>query len=493
MLAAMSLGQWLSGAWGVLVAVGTIAGALFASGHAILYKRDTRATVLWVSFIWLAPLAGPICYLLLGINRIKRRAVLLRRTAPRRERVGGTIETEERAAVAPSIPQLALKRPNFARLMRLVESVVHVPLLAGNRVQPLFGGDSAYPEMWRAIESAQTSVALATYIFDRDKAGLRFVAALREAVERGVAVRVLVDDTGARYSFPTIVHALREAKVPVARFLPTLAPLKTLALNMRSHRKLLIVDGRVGFTGGMNIRAGNCTDPHGVLRIQDTHFRVEGPVVTQMSDVFADDWLFTTGEVLEGPGWFPTLEPAGEVFARAIADGPDETWDRLRSTILGALACAHERVCIVTPYFLPDPSVISALNTAALRGVAVEILLPQKNNLPFVHWACMAHLWQVLERGCRVFLTPGPFDHSKVMIVDGAWSLLGGANWDPRSLRLNFEFDLECYSESLATQLGRWFDERRGAAHEVTLDEVNGRSLIVRLRDGIARLATPFL
>jgi cardiolipin synthase len=486
----MTFGDWLAHAWGFLVATVSIGSSIVASGHAILYKRDTRATVLWVGFIWLAPIAGPVCYLLLGINRIQRRAMLLRARGPRLER-GAPAGIE--GGRGEELPGVARERPHFARLVRLVGNVVELPLLGGNRIEPLVDGAEAYPAMLAAIEGARESVGLCTYIFDRDAAGLRFAEALRRAVRRGVEVRVLVDDTGVRYSLPTIVRTLRDGAVPVARFLPTLAPVKTLALNMRNHRKLLLVDGRTGFTGGMNIRAGCLPEARDDERIRDLHFRVEGPVVGQMRDVFADDWLFTTGEVLGGPAWFPVLGSAGGSHARAVADGPDETLDRLRWTLLGALASAHERVCIATPYFLPDPQLISALATAALRGVSVEILLPENNNLPFVHWACMAHLWQVLERGCRVFFAPGPFDHTKAMTVDGVWSIVGSANWDPRSLRLNFEFDLECYDAALAARLQDGFDRRRAQAREATLDDVNRRSLPVRLRDGVARLATPFL
>jgi cardiolipin synthase len=490
----MAPGEWLSDIWGVIVAAITIGSAILASGHALLYKRDTRATVLWVSFIWFVPLAGPLGYLLLGINRIKRRALVLRESAPRLERPGSDESVAgTQHGSGESIPPSVAERPHFARFLRLVDSVTPQRLLAGNSVEPLENGDQAYPAMLEAIANARASVGLCTYIFDRDEVGLAFVGALREAVRRGVEVRVLVDDTGVRYSFPTIVRTLREARLRTARFLPTLAPLPTFALNMRNHRKVLVVDGRTGFTGGMNIRAGHRTDPSGHLRIRDVHFRIEGPVVAQMLEVFADDWLFTTGEALGGPSWFPEAVPDGDVHARVIADGPDETMDRLRWTLIGALASAHDRVCIATPYFLPDAQLISALNTAALRGVSIEILLPANNNLPFVHWACMAHLWQVLERGCRVFLSPGSFDHSKVMIVDGAWTIIGSANWDPRSLRLNFELDVECHGAALAARMVAWFDDRRAMATELTLAAVNGRSLPVRLRDGVARLATPFL
>src|SRR5262249_52682048 len=159
----------------------------------------------------------------------------------------------------------------------------------------------------------------------------------------------------------------------------------------------------------------------------------------------ADDWAFTTGEVLRGERWFPRLEPAGEALARGIADGPDEDFERLRLTLLGAITCARSSVAIVTPYFLPDAALITTLNVAAMRGVEVDILVPAEGNLRVVQWAATAQLWQVLQRGCRVWLTPPPFDHTKLTVVDGTWVLLGSSNWDPRSLRLNFEFAPGCY------------------------------------------------
>jgi cardiolipin synthase len=212
-----------------------------------------------------------------------------------------------------------------------------------------------------------------------------------------------------------------------------------------------------------------------------------------LQEAFANDWLFTTGEALRGDLWFPDLEHAGQVLARGISDGPDEDFEQLRWTILGALSIARRSVRIVTPYFLPDPALVSALNLAALRGVHVEILLPSKCNLPLVEWASRALWWQVLEHGCRLWLTPPPFDHSKLMIVDDGWVLLGSANWDARSLRLNFEYNLECYDADLARRLEKLIDAKRANAHAVTLEEVDQRSMPARLRDGLARLLTPYL
>lgn len=256
----------------------------------------------------------------------------------------------------------------------------------------------------------------------------------------------------------------------------------------------MVVDGRVGFTGGMNVREGCLLKLGPQHPVRDLHFRVEGPVVAHLQEVLAEDWAFTTGEVLQGERWFPRLVPAGECLARGILDGPDENFERLRTTLLGAITAASSSVIVVTPYFLPDAVLVNTLNVAAMRGVEVDILLPAENNLRVVQWASTAQLWQVLERGCRVWLTPPPFDHTKLMVVDGAWVLLGSSNWDPRSLRLNFEFDVECYDRRLAGLLQQWLrDERLRHARPVTLAEVDGRSLLVRLRDGVARLLSPYL
>src|ERR1035437_8106487 len=199
-----------------------------------------------------------------------------------------------------------------------------------------------------------------------------------------------IDATGTRYSWPTILRTLLEEGVKHARFLPSFVLWHLTSMNLRTHRKILVADGRLGFTGGMNIRVGHCLQRYPRNPVQDIHFRVRGPVVTQLQEVFADDWLFTTGESLRGDAWFPKPETAGQVLARGVPDGPDEDFEKLRWTLLGALSIAHHSVRIVTPYFLPDPPLVSALNLAAMRGVQVDILLPVMCNLPFVQCASRA-------------------------------------------------------------------------------------------------------
>jgi cardiolipin synthase len=471
------------------VAVLHFSAAALASAHAVLNKRDTRAAVLWIGFICLLPLLGPVLYLLLGVNRVRRKALLLRGAASRVQEPGLT----EPAGRAEGHADLPLAAAHLQQLSEAVGRIVRRPLVPGNKVEPLVNGDAAYPAMLAAIHEARNTIGLSTYIFDNDRSGRIFVEALRKAVERGVRVRVLIDAAGARYSVPSILPALHHARVPAGRFLPTMAPWRLMSMNLRNHRKIMVVDGRLGFAGGMNLREGNLVAQNPRHPVRDLHFRLEGPVVAQLQEAFAADWVFVTGEVLAGTDWFPPLEAKGGVVARAIPDGPDEDFEKLRWAILAALSCARDSVKILTPYFLPDPPLVSALNLAALRGVRVEIVLPERSNLPFVDWASRAMWWQVLERGCKIWLGPPPFDHSKLMLVDGQWSLVGSGNWDTRSLRLNFEFNLECYCPELAGSLEKILQSKLQGARQVTLEEVDSRSLPIRLRDGVTRLFSPFL
>jgi cardiolipin synthase A/B len=474
---------WHIGLAGVAVVL-----SILASGHAILRKRDPRAAIAWMGLAWLVPIGGAALYFLFGVNRLRRQAALLR----------GGLQRYEVPAAAGCVPEelhqhLPRHTGHLYMLARVVAGFVQRPLLPGNRIEPLLNGDQAYPAMLEAIRQARKTISFLIYIFDRDEAGLAFARELGAATRRGVIVRVLIDAAGTRYSFPSILFALRHEGVNHARFLPVFPLWKMFVMNLRTHRKIMVVDGREGFTGSINIREGHCLARHPKAPVQDIHFRVTGPVVAQLQEAFADDWLFTTGEALRGEDWFPQLESAGPVLARGIPDGPDEDFEKLRWTLLGALASARYSVRIVTPYFLPDQTLVSALTLAAMRGVQVDILLPSKNNLPFMHWASRAMWWQVLEHGCRIWLTAPPFDHSKLMIVDGCWSLLGSANWDPRSLRLNFEYNLECYDAELAGRLESLVAAKKSKAREITLAEVDQRSFACRLRDGVARLLTPYL
>ncbi len=483
----MVIGNLVHDVWYIEVIGLTLVLSVGPSGHAVLNKRDSRAAMAWVGFVWFVPVAGAALYVIFGVNRIRHRAALLRRNLDRYRAQAAQLE-----CLPEELPRhLPDCTAHLEVLARIVGGVVDRPLLSGNQIDPLVNGDEAYPALLGTIQRARRTISLVTYIVHRDEAGMAFAHALGEATRRGVEVRVLIDATGTRYSWRTILYTLRRERVRYALFLPPFVLRNLLSVNMRTHRKILVADGRVGFTGGMNIRVEDCILRQPRSPIQDIHFRVKGPVASQLQEVFADDWRFTTGEFLRGDSWFPKAEGAGQVLARGVTDGPDENFEKLLWTLLGALTIARHSVRIMTHYFLPDPAVVSALNLAAMRGVQVDIILPL--DLPFVLWASRAMWSQVLRHGCRAWLTQPPFDHSKLMLVDGCWVLLGSANWDPRSLRLNFEFNLECYAAALAQRLDQWIETKRRNAHSVTMEEVDGRSPPARLRDGCARLMSPYL
>ena len=475
--------------WPHIAVVLTLFISIVTSGYVILYKRDSRSAVIWVAFIWLAPLLGSILYLGFGVNRVRLRARALRGKSAWYQPVPPTITCtpEHGGEILPG--ELAGLKP----LAEFIGKVVEKPLVPGNRVRILENGDEAYPEMLEAIRGAKKSICFCTYIFDNDGWGQKFADALGRAVARNVAVRVLIDDAGARYSWPSIVRKLRDLNVRTVRFLPTFAPWRLMTMNLRNHRKILVVDGTVGFTGGMNIRQGHVLNEPSRRHVQDMQFRLDGPVVGQLQEAFADDWFFCTRERLDGPDWFPELRSTGPVLCRALVAGPDKNFEKLRWAIQGALACAQKRIQIVTPYFIPDQALISSLNVTAMRGVQIDIVIPSKNNLPYVDWASRAMWWQVLERGCRIWLSPPPFDHTKLLLVDEDWAMIGSANWDPRSLRLNFELNVECYGREFADEVARIIAKKMKIAQPVTLADMDRRSIPIRLRDGLARLLSPYL
>ncbi len=242
----------------------------------------------------------------------------------------------------------------------------------------------------------------------------------------------------------------------------------------------------------MNIGDRHLASGHSRRQIFDIHFAVEGPVVGQMLEAFKEDWYFASGDS-PLPTSYPPPLPDGSAFCRGISAGPNEDLEKLRWIILGAIGCARRRLRIMTPYFIPDRTLLAALNAAALRGVEVDIVLPAKNNLPYVAWASRAYFGELLEHGCRIYYQPPPFVHSKLLLVDDQYALLGSANLDPRSLRLNFEFNLEVFDAKLVGALTRHVDDVRGNARQVTEEQIQHWSLASRLRDGFAKLFSPYL
>lgn len=446
---------------GLIFLIAYVGGAAAAAIHALLTKTDPRSVVSWAAVCWLLPIGGAVLYWLFGINRVNTHPPLM--------------------ATAPGPQACALEAAGAA--------LTGLPLVPGNELELLSDAGIAFPRMLAAIEGARHSVYLATYIFQSDAIGARFITALAAAASRGVRVRVLVDGIGEWYDWPHVVPLLRRSGVTSARFLPPRLLPPNLSLNCRNHRKLLVIDGAECFIGGMNL-GGRETGGATGRRMTDTHFSLRGPAVAQLGAVFAADWKFASGETLPvdaAPG------PSGPVACRAVTGGPDESPDKLLLLLATAIAEARRQILIMTPYFIPPPELVTALQGAAIRGVEVALILPRHSNLRYIDWATLHWLPALVSRGVHVCQTPAPFSHAKLFVIDARYAHVGSANLDTRSLRLNFEITVEVFDEGVCAELAAFIGEFRDRAVPVTVADLRQESALERLRNSLCWLVSPYL
>jgi cardiolipin synthase len=450
--------------------------AVLTAAHALLYKRDPRSAWAWITACWLFPLGGSLLYMWFGVNRVERRA---------RREVGAAKASEPEAESLPHVPGLPVE---VRELVRIGRSMAGRPLLAGNTVKPLHNGEEAYPAMLAAIARAHSRVWLESYIFEDGEVARRFAEALEAAKKRGAQVRVLLDGVGQLSWHAAGRRLLEERGLSVRTFLPLRLWPPLVHANLRDHRKVLVVDDTIAFAGGMNISDAHCVAGGGDV-IADLHFRFEGPVARQFAEIFSEHWRFSGREKLALP---EPVHGGGPAHCRVITDGPNDDVDRLQLVLLAAIANAHRRVSIMTPYFIPTPELSGALLAAALRGVRITIVLPQRSDQWWVDAATRRWLAQ-LDPRVEVRYRPAPFAHSKLFLMDDYYALVGSANLDPRSLRLNFELMVEVYDTAFVGGMQRHFDAVCGHSHPVTPAALRRQPLAARLRDAVLWLFSPYL
>ena len=448
-----------------------------AAIHALTTKSDSRSALAWVSFCLFMPLLGPIAYLLLGINRTRSTAQRLYSSKP-------TLEEGEPAPLSE----------RHSRAM-IGQRASNRELAGCTAIRFLENGDALFPAMLTDIKTAKQSVYLCSYIFQHDQIGRQFVTALTAARARGVEVRILVDGLGELAYPPRVGRALREANLIFARFDPVRLMPPSLHINLRNHRKMLIVDHRIAFTGGHNISAKHVVkDPAIKSPARDLHARLEGPIVGDFERAFRADWLRSTGETFANASdSLPDPSMPFSAEARLILDGPNEDSDKLNDVLLGVFSSAKERLWLITPYFLPEKDLVGALTAARLRGVDVRILIPKRGNVHLAYWASQHSLKRLVADGLPVYQVPAPFIHSKALIIDSDYSLIGSANIDPRSLRLNFELGLELFSSECNLWLANYLQSLLADAQRLDPEARETRHYLIRLRDAAAWLFSPYL
>lgn len=450
--------------------------ALYSAAHALLHKTDSRAAFGWIAVSFLFPLFGPILYFLFGVNRVQARAKKLDNTPPKLDSFSKHFQID--------IPD------SLRNLQHITYQLTKLPLTGGNTIEVLFSGKETYPAMLESIHSAKKCIYLSTYIFKVDELGARFIDALIHANNRNVDVRVLIDGVGEYYSIAKARNTLSKYGVKVERFLPPKLFPFNMQVNLRNHRKLLVIDDETCFVGGMNISGEYMSSE--MTSLDDLHFKITGDLTCQIRDLFESDWHFVKGDNYDKTSDDCQMvnEPA---WCRTIADGPGENLGHLSILLFSAINTATKNVVIMTPYFIPVNEIKRALQVAALRGVQVSVILPIKNNLFFVKWASQHMLSQLVTAGVNIYYQPPPFDHSKIFIVDDYYCLIGSANIDPRSLRLNYEVGVEIYDQQIASKLKQHVMDTVKDSHQVKLNELENRNFLVKVRDGIAWLFSPYL
>jgi cardiolipin synthase len=456
--------------------------AIATSAHILLHKDDIKSSIGWIALVFLSPFIGTILYIFLGINRVKRKSLKLKGAVDLTERYSNIL-------INNIFEKLSV---NYQQFIIFGHKVYNQNFVFGNSIKPLQNGLQAYPEMINAISEAKEEVLISSYIFDYDSETEKFLDAFKMAVNNGAKIKVLIDAIGTLSIFGhSIEKKLKEIKgLQCGIFLPLKFPLTLPFVNLRNHRKIMIIDGKTAFFGGMNLSKSNCLINDKKNAIVDITFKISGPVISQIAEIFEQDWEFVTQEKFNSIARSIKHTNSKGLAARVIPSGPDRKNNTIELIVLGAINAAIKTILIITPYFLPENNILTAIKIAAMRGVEVEIILPKMNN--FISKASEANFLNLIKRGVKIYRTNPPFDHSKIFVVDSEWVFIGSANWDVRSFRLNFESNMEIFSRSLAEKLIAIAKEKKENATLIIAEYCKNISTLKKIRNNMYRLLTPY-
>ncbi|MEW6744814.1 MAG: cardiolipin synthase [Planctomycetota bacterium] len=467
----------------ILTAVVMLHAAAIAAGI-LTERRQPAAKLAWFLTLFYLPVLGVLLYLLFG--RLRPRLRL-------RKRMRSNISHMRSAGTLPSALQLQTHEiPAALRgLIELTRRTSGAAISTGDEATILFEGASKIVKLLDAIGEAREYVHLEYYIFRPDRTGEMVRDALVAALQRGVAVRFMWDGAGSYGLDRRFLEPLEEAGGHVAVFLPIRLPLFTDRRDFRNHRKLAIVDGETGFVGGMNIGDEYLGETAGRPHWRDCHLRLVGPAVQDLERIFEEDWFHATGEEIEWGEDRPSRP--GDDIVQIVSSGPDRPWPTFQQAIFTVISSAQKNVWITTPYFVPDESIVMALQTAAFRGVDVRLLVPRKSDLPMMTITNRSYYLPLLEAGVRIFEYTGGMIHAKTITADGLYSLVGSANMDRRSFRLNFEVCVSIMGRRCAAALETAFASDLARSREVALEEWRQRSRLERMLEAVAQLLSPLL
>jgi cardiolipin synthase len=473
-----------------LVAHGLL--ALLAVAAVLRSRKEPMGMLTWIFAIVTLPFVGSVLYWAMESTRIHRKA------GRRRHRVAHLMSILNRRAIDRAKAPDDGHVPDLPEDLRTVEHMgqrlAQMPATSGNAVCVYQEASATYAALEEAIRAAERHIHLEYYIWQADDTGHHFRDLLIEKARQGVECRLLLDAVGCWWLTRRFLRPLTEAGCQVAFFMPLYpSRRRRLSLHLRNHRKIAVIDGRVAFAGSQNVGDEYLGRLKKLCPWYDTHMRVAGPAVLFLQQTFAEDWFLAHRESLTAEAYFPSPQCVGESIVQVLPTGPERDISPLDQLIFAAVSGANSSIRIETPYFVPGPPLRMALVHACYRGVRVQLVLPTRSNHLLVLWAGRSFYSELLDAGVEIYEYDAGMLHSKIMTVDDRWCMLGTANMDVRSFRLNFEVTALLYDRGVTRELAESIERHCGQARRISLRDVWQRGLRAQLAEGVARLFTPLL
>ena len=458
----------------------------------IVDRRDPGKSWAWITAIILLPILGIVLYMVFGRNHRKEK--LYNRK--------GLMDLEVQLETLSARQIYELNNPTLQHRPEILRNKDIITLLlnnnkslltARNKATVLHDGMATFTSIIEELKKAKTFIHIEYYIFEKDRVGREIAGILMDKAREGVEVRFIYDDVGSWGLSPAFLHRMKKAGVKVHCFQRVVFPFLTSKINYRNHRKIVVIDGEVGFTGGINIAKRYVTGTKlGVWR--DTHLKIEGEAVSTLNTVFAMDWNFVSGEKLNDTDkYYPASPVDVETPIQIASSGPDSDWASIMQAFFAAMTKAKDHIYIATPYFLPNQAIMTAVEVAAMSGVDVRILLPERSDSKIVHWATKSYISELLDARVKVYMYKKGFNHSKLIMIDTQFNSVGTANMDNRSFDVNFEVTAILYDRKVAEDLEEKFLEDLRDSEQVTKMDWENRPAWDKFREGLARLFAPLM
>ncbi|TWT24633.1 cardiolipin synthase [Planomicrobium sp. CPCC 101110] len=478
---------------GILTAVIFVLNIFLAAALVFLERRDASSTWAWIMVLFFIPIFGFFFYLLLG--RRLRRKTLFKWEGRKKVGIENLIAHQMNALHDNEFHFRDENAQSYKELVYLLLRNNGAVLTQDNSVQIFNDGREKFDSLIDDIQNAKHHIHIQYYIFRLDQLGNRIMDALIAKAKQGVKVRLLYDDMGSRRlskrKFKEFINAGGEVEV----FFPAIWPLINPRLNYRNHRKIVVIDGRVGYIGGFNVGEEYIGLSRKFGYWRDTHLKLQGSALHPLQTRFILDWnqASARNDIEYDDGYFPAIPEKGETTIQIVSSGPDEEWEQIKDGYLKLINMAEKSIYIQTPYFIPDASFYDAIRIAALSGIDVRIMIPNKPDHPFVYWATYSYAGQMLRAGARVFIYNNGFLHTKMIVIDGKASTVGTANIDVRSFKLNFEVNAFMYDQKVSTELAELFHHDMELSTELTYEKYYSRTRMIKTKESIARLLSPIL